>query len=159
MTVFDPVEAQQHIKGAREQVSAMFDRPGSMGIGVGSIADYTLKICSALESAVEYIAELETKHHSGFNCSNRYEAVNRRMVTAEAEVARLNSQIARDKRANDSVDSWIELANRYESKLNAVHAYINENEHPDDWGVPCVYTKDLRAILTTVSTEPESENK
>lgn len=58
-TVFNPVEAQQHIKGGRDQVSAMFDRPGSMGIGVGSIADYTLKLCSDLESAVEYIAGLE----------------------------------------------------------------------------------------------------
>jgi hypothetical protein len=31
--------------------------------------------------------------------------------------------------------------------LEAVRAYIREHEHLDDWGVPCVYTDDLRKLI------------
>jgi len=31
--------------------------------------------------------------------------------------------------------------------LEEVKAFIEFAEHPDDWGVPCVYTKRLRELL------------
>ncbi|UTN93575.1 hypothetical protein SEA_OREGANO_62 [Gordonia phage Oregano] len=31
--------------------------------------------------------------------------------------------------------------------LQQVREYIDTHEHPDDWGVPCVYTKGLRELL------------
>lgn len=34
-----------------------------------------------------------------------------------------------------------------ETTLRLVREYIEAAEHPDDWNVPCVYTKRLRQIL------------
>jgi hypothetical protein len=41
-------------------------------------------------------------------------------------------------------------------RLEAVQAYIERREHPDDWGVPCVYTDGLRTILTA-DTAPQED--
>jgi predicted nucleic acid-binding Zn-ribbon protein len=103
---FNPVEAQQHIEPIRENRKA-WERanPGSaLETHIANlIARDVTKLVADLQSAVEYIADLEAKHHSGFNCSNRYEAVNRRMVTAEAQVARLKTEMSRAVRVEDSM--------------------------------------------------------
>lgn len=35
---------------------------------------------------------------------------------------------------------------------DALLTFIGEREHNDDWGVPCVYTKDLRALIEELRT-------
>lgn len=34
-----------------------------------------------------------------------------------------------------------------ERYVDQIRAYIETREHPDDWGVPCIYVKDLREAL------------
>lgn len=41
--------------------------------------------------------------------------------------------------------------------VREVNLYIEVHDHPDDWGVPCVYTKDLRALIGSAPSDIEAD--
>lgn len=57
----------------------------------------------------------------------------------------------------DNID-WRDRAEQAETTLQKAKAYIEVHEHPDDWGVPCVYTKNLHVILGTQPADKPKTN-
>lgn len=81
------------------------------------------------------------------------------LEVAKEEVGRLERELEAEKRSSalaekhwhrDQADLAIIVGQRDAALavIERIRDEIKRGEHPDDWGVQCVYTKSLHAILT-----------
>jgi hypothetical protein len=154
VTVFDPVEAQQHITEARarEADDTTFRLTVNPSILFGLLA-------SDLESAVEYIAGLETRHENTVQKLGRelgYEGI-RGMdseVIADEVIVELKRLVAEVARLNGVIEK---ARARVEGPLSIIVDDPESKHNRDASIIGAAFA--VHALLTPVSTEPESEVK